>query len=144
MPFLTAEQVLAMRNRGADTIKLDGIDKSIKVLRAGASKALDMAQLQADQREAKNVGPAAQRALFLFMLEQFCSSTDGTPLTREDAEQLFTVLDLTEVTDICNRITASITPKKSALPSEASPGAALPIGSADSSAGPTPTTSSNS
>lgn len=135
MPFLTEEQVRAVRLKGSETIKLERLEKSIRVVLVSGNKAFEIRELQS-LTDAKT--PKGQRAIFMFMLEAACADDEGNLFTHADAEQLFDVLSLEEVTQLVNKVSDTLgiqVGKGKASPSETSSSVSV-----SPSAGPTPTT----
>lgn len=105
MSFLTAEQVKAVRLKDSKLIPIAGVEgKSIRLLRMSSSAALQMRELRTQIAN----GTKTDKDLFLLLLEQGCADETGTPLTGEDAQQLFEVLPIDELSKLVADITAAI------------------------------------
>ena len=128
MPFLTQEQVRAVRLKGSTVVPVDRLGKGIRVALVSGSRAFQLRELQ--QAAAK------ERDVFVFMLQAACVDDDGNPFAREDAEQIFDLLTMDELASIVSEVTKSLggKAKASQAPETSSSDSVSP------SAGPTPTT----
>lgn len=105
MPFLTAEQVKAVRLKNSKVIPIEGLDgRSIRLLRLSSSAAFLMRELRKQIAD----GTKTDKDLFLALLEHGCADEEGTPLTAEDAQQLFEVLPVDEIKNLVTDISAAI------------------------------------
>ena len=115
MPFLNPDELRAVRLRNATKFPIPGTTRSLNVLQLGAARTQELAQIEGKLKAAQAAGPkehaAAQRDLFLFMIEGGCADEKGDILTAEDAQQLYAALTLDEISSLANAITDSIKPK---------------------------------
>jgi hypothetical protein len=90
MPFLTPEQVKAVRLNKSKVVPIEGTDKNLRLVRFSSSAAIEFSVIQADVA----AGKTEQKELFLYMLEHGCTDEAGEPLSKEDAQQLLDLLPL--------------------------------------------------
>ncbi len=128
MAFLSADEMRSIRLRGSIQVSIEGISKSIRVVKMSAARQLEMVvkqgKLKATATASDGMDPAGQRDLFLWMMESACTDDLGNPFTKEDASQLFELLQLGEITDLVEKISATIASKVAPGNSKASPDAA--------------------
>ena len=136
-PFLTNEQIRALRLRKAKKYKLDGIDKTLNIVQIAAGRGLELRGARAKLLGAEAAGPselgAAQRGLFIEMFQAGIADDEGEPITAEAAGQLIDLLSLEEVTGLVDMINAMTATTKTATVPPGTPDAGKSEGSPTSS-----------
>lgn len=102
MAFMSPAEVKAVRLRGSKPIIIEGLNKEARIIKMGADAQNRSAELQAEIA----AGKRPRNDSILFMFENALAEPDGTPLTADDAVQLFKLLDLPELTKLVNDIAA--------------------------------------
>lgn len=117
MAFLTPEEIKAIRSKGSKVVRLESIDKDIRLIKMSSSLALEAEELQEDVKSGKK----NRSALMLFMMQHACTTLEGEPLTEPDARALFELLPLSDISLMVNEIAALMGGKAKVIDPNAEP-----------------------
>lgn len=99
MAFLTAEQIRKVRIKGSTVLKFDALDGlELRVVKMSSGAQLATQDVQKEVAEGKK----SQRDFLIFMLKNSCAKMDGELFTDEDANTVFDLLPLEDVTRVVN------------------------------------------
>jgi len=108
MALLSAEQVLAIRRRGAKTVRIEEADLEIMVVKMTAASSIEAARL----RDAVQAGSVKNVEMMVHLLQAGCCDVAGKMFDKETATQLIEVLSLEALVALMNEITGANTPKQ--------------------------------
>lgn len=100
MPFLSPEQIRAVRIKGSKLVAIEEIDRSLRVVRLASGAALEAEELQKAVRD----GSRKRHELVLFMLEHALADEQGNMLSAQDARTLFDLLPMSVVSKLVNEV----------------------------------------
>lgn len=104
MAFMTAAEIKAVRCKGSKVVVLEGLDKEVRIIKMAAEAQLASQELQAAVKEGKR----AKSDMLRFMLEHALADLEGTPLSAEDAAQIFQLLSMPALSKLVTEIGALI------------------------------------
>lgn len=104
MAFITPEQARAVRLKGSRVIRVDELDRDLRLLKLSGAAAMKAEALQAEVTEGKKT----KLDLFEFLFQHAYADEHGVPLTHDDAQTLTGLLSLEALTRLLDELNASI------------------------------------
>lgn len=100
MSFITPEQVRAIRMKGSNVVKLEELDKEIRVIKMSSGGALEAAEIT----ELVKVGKKTNRDVLLFLISNACADLEGNLISYDDAVVLFNVLPMASLSKLIDEV----------------------------------------
>jgi len=130
MPFLSEEEVRALRLATAEDISIPGLTKKLKLVKVTGAKSVEIIDASGKQKAG-----SMSREVFLLLFTSAVAHDTGAMISKEEAEQLFEVVPAEESFTLIAKVMSSLQKKMGATEalvknSEGSPAAGASSGSA--------------